>query len=114
MTVHLDIRKLILKMRREDKKGKEKMGKLQITGKKQAKKIVNCLIRQRKKEFPLELIPIETFISTGEALKLIKDIAQTTITLKTLLVWVVKHKLGRKIGGRWVIYRSALLKFINE
>lgn len=94
------------------------MNRIPITNKKQAKAIS---LRQRTKgeAFVSKARQIienhpNNLITTNEALKMVKEIGEMNITLKTLLTWIVKYKMGRKIGGRWAIYRSVFLKFLNE
>lgn len=91
------------------------MKRAQITTKKQAKKI-SSQMRQRKVKEAVQVIETHpnNFISTNEALKTVKEIGEMNITLKTLITWVVTYKMGRKIGGRWVIYKSMFLKFLRE
>ena len=56
----------------------------------------------------------ENFIMANEAIKMTKEIAGMYITRKTLITWLLKYNMGRKIGGRWVIYKTIFLKFLNE
>lgn len=104
------------------------MKKVQMTIRKQAKKISMSLLRKRLKRDKTkkkEVLNIErvkqriesssnNLLTTNEAILIVKEIGEMSITLKTLLTWIVKYKMGRKIGGRWVIYRSMFIKFLNE
>lgn len=56
----------------------------------------------------------DNFLTTNEALKRVKEIGGMSITLKTLLTWLVKYKMGRKIGGRWIVYQDSFNKFLTE
>lgn len=83
--------------------------RMKITSRQKAKKNADISrAKQRIENHPNNLM------TTNEALKKVKEIGEMNITLKTLLTWVVKYKMGRKIGGRWVIYTSMFLKFLNE
>lgn len=52
-------------------------------------------------------------IDTNTALPLVKEICDLTITRKTLLIWLKKNNLGRKIGGRWLVYRDKFTSYLN-
>ena len=91
------------------------MSQILITNKKQAK--AQSLKQRAKKEVALAngtWIKTNNLITTKDALRMVKEIGEMNITLKTLLTWIVKYKMGRKIGGRWAIYHSIFLKFLNE
>lgn len=53
------------------------------------------------------------FIDANMALLLVKEICDLTITRKTLLIWLKKNDLGRKVGGRWLIYRDKFTSYLN-
>ena len=54
-----------------------------------------------------------SYIDTNSALKMVKDVCGIKVTRKTLLTWLVKYKMGRKVGGRWVVYLPLFKKFIS-
>lgn len=53
-------------------------------------------------------------IDTNYATKLVKDTCNMSVTKKTLLTWLVQYQMGRKIGGRWIVYREKFMKFLKE
>lgn len=55
----------------------------------------------------------DEIIDANEALKLVRKIAGKSISRKTLLLWVSTNKLGRKLGGRWLVYRNVFTAFLN-
>lgn len=54
------------------------------------------------------------YIDTNYATKLLKDTCNMSVTKKTLLTWLVQYQMGRKIGGRWIVYREKFMKFLEE
>ena len=52
-------------------------------------------------------------IDANTALLLVKEICDLTVTRKTLLIWLKKNDLGRKIGGRWLVYRDKFTSYLN-
>ena len=52
-------------------------------------------------------------ISTDEALGVIVDKELGTITKTTLISWIRKNKLGKKIGGRWRINEEKFFKYLE-
>lgn len=54
----------------------------------------------------------EYTIGTTEALEIIEDYG-FPITLPTLIKWLRRYGLGKKIGGRWFIHKRKL-KFYLE
>lgn len=52
-------------------------------------------------------------ISTDEALGVVIDKELGTITKPTLISWISKHKLGKKVGGRWRINEQKFFKFLG-
>jgi len=54
------------------------------------------------------------FITTPEALKIIRQIiGRDIITLPTLIAWIKKYNLGRKIGSRWFINETTFIKYLE-
>lgn len=56
----------------------------------------------------------KVMLSTAEAIEVIQQLSEMEVTLPTLLAWTQKHKLGKKLGGRWRINRQKLENFIKE
>lgn len=52
-------------------------------------------------------------ISTDEALGIVVDKELGTITKTTLISWVRKNKLGKKVGGRWRINEEKFFKYLG-
>lgn len=52
-------------------------------------------------------------ISTDEALGIIIDKELGTITKTTLISWIRKNKLGKKVGGRWRINEEKFFKYLG-
>ena len=52
-------------------------------------------------------------ISTDEALGIVIDKELGTITKTTLISWVRKNKLGKKVGGRWRINEEKFFKYLG-
>lgn len=52
-------------------------------------------------------------ISTDEALGVVIDKELGTITKTTLISWISKYKLGKKVGGRWRINEQKFFKFLG-
>src|SRR5574341_1431240 len=52
-------------------------------------------------------------ISTEEAMQILKDSELGTITKATLVNWIRKYRLGRKVGGRWRIDEDKFLKHLD-
>ena len=52
-------------------------------------------------------------ISTDEALGIVIDKELGTITKPTLITWVRKNKLGKKVGGRWRINEEKFFKYLG-
>lgn len=52
-------------------------------------------------------------ISTDEALGIVIDRELGTITKTTLISWVRKNKLGKKVGGRWRINEERFFKYLG-
>ena len=55
----------------------------------------------------------EKTISTDEALGLVIENELGTITKTTLIAWVRKNKLGKKVGGRWRINEEKFFKYLG-
>ena len=54
------------------------------------------------------------FITTIEAREIVKEKTELDITKVTMLTWINKYKLGRKIGGRYQVNKQQLLEFLNH
>lgn len=52
-------------------------------------------------------------ISTEEAINTFTENELGTVTKPTIITWIRKFKLGKKIGGRWRISEEKYLKFIG-
>lgn len=52
-------------------------------------------------------------ISTDEALGVVIDKELGTITKTTLISWIRKNKLGKKVGGRWRINEEKFFKYLG-
>lgn len=52
-------------------------------------------------------------ISTEEAMGVIVDNELGTITKATIITWIKKEKLGKKVGGRWRILEDKFLDFLG-
>ena len=35
-------------------------------------------------------------------------------SIDTVRLWAKKHRLGRKLGGTWIVYRSRLVAFLRD
>ena len=35
-------------------------------------------------------------------------------SIDTVRLWARKHRLGRKLGGTWILYRSRLVAFLRD
>jgi hypothetical protein len=54
-------------------------------------------------------------MGTTEALKFIeKETGGVVITLPTLISWIKKYALGRKIGARWYVDKNAFTEYLKE
>ena len=53
------------------------------------------------------------YITTKEAIDLIKEISQRTITKTTVYKWIRRYNIGYRMGGRWMINKKLLTKFIK-
>jgi len=54
-------------------------------------------------------------IGTAEALNFVKqETGGVVITLPTLISWIKKYGLGRKIGARWYINKNVLAEYLEE
>lgn len=58
--------------------------------------------------------PGQIYINTAQALILIEEEMGWSVTLPTLIAWLSKNKLGRKIGGRWQVDRNALTEYMRK
>lgn len=54
------------------------------------------------------------YIKTADARKIIFQAGVGAPTPTTLISWISKYKLGKKIGGRWVVDRQKLQDFIDK
>jgi len=52
------------------------------------------------------------FINTNQAMKIIRE-HDIACTRPSLLSWVEKYHLGKKIAGRWYIDKKRLYKFLK-
>lgn len=52
------------------------------------------------------------YISTNEAIGLIFQAGFGCVSNQTIISWVTKHNLGRKIGGRWKIDKAKLTNYL--
>ena len=56
----------------------------------------------------------QIYINTAQALFLIEEEMGWSVTLPTLIAWLNKNKLGRKIGGRWQVDQKALTEYMRK
>lgn len=54
------------------------------------------------------------YITTKEAINIISDNGVGPISLPTMITWAKKHKIGKKVGGRWQIDRKKLEEYIQK
>lgn len=54
-----------------------------------------------------------TLIDTPEARQIVLDVVGKGVSLPTMIAWVEKYKLGRRLGGRWKIDKEKLTKFLE-
>jgi len=62
-----------------------------------------------KKSFPKL-----TYISSADAIEIMDKAGFFIPTKATLIRYYEKYKLGRKIGGRWAISKTKLMKFLKS
>lgn len=71
------------------------------------------LIGYRDKKMRQQEAKNQNRIGTTQALTLIKEKAGIDITLPTLIAWAKKNNLGRQIGSRWFIDKTALVNYLE-
>ena len=54
----------------------------------------------------------EDLIDTNQAIQIIREHG-VSCTRTSLLTWIVKYHLGKKVGGRWYINKERLHKFLR-
>lgn len=53
-------------------------------------------------------------ILTPEAREIISKYTERKVSLKRMIDWIIRYKLGQKIGGRWYIDREKLIRFLEN
>lgn len=53
------------------------------------------------------------YIDTVEAQQIILDAGFGTKSNQTIISWIKRHNLGKKIGGRWALDKSKFERFIE-
>jgi len=63
-----------------------------------------------------EILPKQniSYISSTQALEVIKQETGVTVTLPTLLSWAEKNNFRRRVGNRWFIDKSALINYLSH
>lgn len=56
---------------------------------------------------------IKKTLSTKEAMEIVIDNELGTVTKATLIKWLKRHRLGKKVGGRWRIDEDKFLRFLG-
>ena len=54
------------------------------------------------------------WISTNEAVRRVKAAGLGSFTTHTIRGWGRRYKLGRKLGGRWIINEERLAQFMGR
>lgn len=54
----------------------------------------------------------EDWIDTNQGIQIIKKYG-VSCTRTSLLAWIRKYHLGKKVGGRWYVDREQLYKFLK-
>jgi len=54
----------------------------------------------------------EDWINTNQAIQIIRE-HDISCTRTSLLMWIGKYQLGKKVGGRWYIDSVRLEKFLK-
>lgn len=52
------------------------------------------------------------YISTNDAIRLVFQAGFGIVSNQTIISWVKKHNLGRKVGGRWKISKARLIQYL--
>ncbi len=54
----------------------------------------------------------EDWINTNQAMQIIKEHG-ISCTRTSLLTWISKYRLGKKVGGRWYVNEERLHEFLQ-
>lgn len=54
----------------------------------------------------------QVLINTNQAIQIVKEHG-ISCTRTSLLSWIVKYHLGKKVGGRWYVDEEKLYKFLK-